>query len=248
MSDSRSPRHIASAFRKAGRGVRGAFLLIALAALAAAPTGAAAQTTPAPAAIDAPPADSVFGEPAVGVLRPGDELNVVIFRNKELSGKYLIDSRGYVQIPGLGVLRVAGLDPHQVSEVLRMQLIRRGIADPEIAVQPLVRVSVLGEVRSPGLYPVEPGTSLLQMLTVAGGPTDRADLSEAVIVREGRQIRVDVAAALRGGELGRFVLYSNDVIVMPQKSDFFSRENLGMAANLAGLVLSIMNLYLLATR
>lgn len=229
--------------------------LVAAACAAAAllgPIGSAEAQTPPPVTASVPPdsqvfADtSVFGGPAVGVLRSGDEINVVIYRNKELSGSYLIDSRGYVQIPGLGVIRVAGLNPLEVSQRLREQLIRRGIADPEIAVQPLVRVSVLGEVRSPGLYPVEPGTSLLQMLTVAGGPTERADLRKAVVVREGRQIPVDIQAALRGGETGRLVLYSNDVIVMPRRSDLFSRENVGLMVSVASLITSIVNIYLVA--
>ena len=205
---------------------------------------AAVPARPDSAAIDT----TRFSSGALGVLRPGDELNIVVYRNKELSGKYLIDSRGYLQIPGLGIIRVAGLSPDDVTTRLREQLMRRGIVDPEIAVQPLVRISVLGEVRSPGLYSVEPGTNTLQLITLAGGPNDRSDLEEAVVVREGRQIPLNLEAALSGSEAGRLVLYSNDVLFVPRKSQLFSRENVGLMVSLAGLATSIINIYLISQR
>ena len=57
-------------------------------------------------------------EQNVGVLRPGDALRVIVFRDKELSGEYPIDSRGYVQIPGLGDILVGGLTPFAARERL----------------------------------------------------------------------------------------------------------------------------------
>jgi polysaccharide export outer membrane protein len=134
--------------------------------------------------------------PNVGVIRPGDALKIVVYKETELSGNFLIDSRGYAQIPGVGDVPVAGLSPVAVKERLRAQLLERGIRDPQLSVQLLLNVSVLGEVRAPGPYPIEPGTSLLQLLTRAGGPTERANLRAAYVVREGRRIRVDLQAAL----------------------------------------------------
>ena len=180
---------------------------------------------------------------SVGVMRPGDELNLQVFRDRELTGKYLIDSRGYVQIPGLGVIRVAGLSPAEATERLREQLIRRGTANPELAVYPLVRVSVLGEVFKPGLYSVDPGTSIIQLVTLVGGPTTSADLTRATVIREGRTVPIDLRSALTGSASGRVVLYSNDVLVVPRKSTLFSRENLSFLFTGLSLVIAIMNLY-----
>ena len=181
---------------------------------------------------------------SVGVMRPGDELNLQVFRDRELTGKYLIDSRGYVQIPGLGVIRVAGLSPAEATERLREQLIRRGTANPELAVYPLVRVSVLGEVFKPGLYSVDPGTSIIQLVTLVGGPTTNADLTHATVIREGRTVPIDLRSALTGSASGRVVLYSNDVLVVPRKSTLFSRENLSFLFTGLSLVIAIMNLVL----
>jgi|SRR5579883_224999 polysaccharide export outer membrane protein len=177
-----------------------------------------------------------------GTLRSGDLLKIRVYRDSELSGQYLIDAQGNVQIPGLGVVRAAGLDPVQVQDRLVEALRARGFRTPELAVQPLIRVSVLGQVRAPGLYPVDPGVSVIQLLTLAGGPTDRANLRRAQVVRDNRAFTIDLQSALGGSAAGRVALYSNDVVYLPERRSIFSRENIGLAATLAGLALSIVTL------
>lgn len=178
---------------------------------------------------------------SVGVLRPGDAVKIAVFRDTELTGEYLIDSRGQLQIPGLGVIQAAGLDPDQLKTSIRQALIQLGTTNPQIAVQPLVRVSVLGEVRAPALYPVDPGISLIQLLTIAGGPTPNANLRRTRVVREGRVFEVDLESALTGSASGRVVLYSNDVVVVPKKTGF-TRETLQFVLGLTTTVLSIATL------
>jgi protein involved in polysaccharide export with SLBB domain len=218
--------------------------MVALAAtvMVISPTTVRAQTEPPPPAVQ-----DTLPRRSVGALRPGDVLKISVFRDKELSGEYPIDARGYVQIPGLGVIKAAGLDPTDVTDRLRLALIERGFARPEISVQPLIRVSVLGEVRSPNVYPVDPGTSLLQLLTVAGGPTDRARLQDTRVIRDGRAFRVDMESALRGSAAGRVVLYSNDVVVVGRKKGL-TNENLGITLTAASLVIAILNIAFLVRR
>jgi len=177
-----------------------------------------------------------------GTLRSGDLLKIRVYRDSELTGQYLIDAQGTVQIPGLGVVRAAGLDPTQVQERLVDALRSRGFRAPEIAVQPLIRVSVLGQVRAPGLYPVDPGVSIIQLLTLAGGPTETANLKRAQVVREDRAFVVDLQSALGGSAAGRVALYSNDVVYVPQRHSLFTRENVGFVATLAALALSVVTL------
>jgi len=193
-----------------------------------------AQTEP-------PPPKDTLPQRSVGALRPGDLLKIAVFRDKELSGDYPIDARGYVQIPGLGVIKAAGLEPTDVTDRLRLALVERGFARPEISVQPMIRVSVLGEVRAPNVYPVDPGTSLLQLLTVAGGPTERARLKDTRVIRDGRAFRVDMESGLNGSAAGRIVLYSNDVVVVARKKGL-TGENLGLTLTAASLLLTILNI------
>ena len=120
-------------------------------------------------------------------------------------------------------------------------LVERGFARPEISVQPVIRVSVLGEVHSPNVYPVDPGTTLLRLLTVAGGPTERARLKDTRVIRDGRAFQVDMEAGLKGSAAGRIVLYSNDVVVVDRKKGL-TGENLGLTLTAASLLLTILNI------
>jgi polysaccharide export outer membrane protein len=194
--------------------------------------------------VDVPPVDTTATqsgvERSVGVLRPGDGLKIAVWREKELSGEYLIDARGLVQIPGLGDIVVAGLTPMEVKARLSEQLIRRGIVAPEISVQPVIRVSVLGEVRNPGLLSVEPGTNLIHLITLAGGPTERANLRAVRVIRAGRPYEVDLQSALSGSSAGRVVLFSNDVVFLDRRRGL-TRENLSFGLNMLTAVLSIIS-------
>lgn len=177
-------------------------------------------------------------QPNVGVVRAGDALQLAIFGEPELSGEYLIDGRGIVQIPGLGDIQVSGLNPYEVKDRLREHLVARGNVDPSLSVQLLLRVAVLGEVRQPGPYSVEPGASLLQLLSRAGGPSERADMRRAQVVREGRAVQVDLQSALAGSVTGRYVLNSNDVLYIPRKRGL-TRETWGVILSTTSAVLSL---------
>jgi polysaccharide biosynthesis/export protein len=223
--------------RLAIRSVAAGALACLLAASLAAVAGAQTPTGLPPM----PPIDTGLVERNVGVLRPGDVLEIVVWGAEELSNKFLIDARGFVQIPGLGEVRAAGLNPVEVKAGLRTALVERGFANPELSLQPLIRVYVLGEVRQPGLQLVDPGTSLLQLVTIAGGPTPQAKLSEARVVREDQSYSVDLESALRGSATGRIVLYSNDYVVIPQRTGW-TRENVAFFASTLGAVVTIANL------
>lgn len=207
-------------------------LLAVLLATAAAPAVAQTPDIPPPADVRAPGTPS---ERSVGGLRPGDLLRITVFREKELSGEYLIDARGDVQIPGVGVLRVAGLEPQQAQQRIVEALRTRGFSAPEVALQARVQVSVLGEVRSPALYPTEPGTSLLQLITLAGGPTERANLRATRVMRDGRVFEVDMERALSGSAAGRIVLYSGDYVIVPRRTGL-SRETISFALSMVTAV------------
>lgn len=182
----------------------------------------------------------------VGGLRSGDLLKISVFRAKEISGEYIIDTDGRLVIPGLGVLPAAGAGPRDVEERLRALLVCRGIV-PDVSVQALIRISVLGEVRNQGTFPSEPGISLLRVLTLAGGPTPQADLKRTRVVREGRSYPVDLDAALRGNASGSVILNSNDVVVVPKRSGF-TREDASFLFSIVGVLASVASMAVTLSR
>ena len=211
---------------------------IALACLLTA-TSVAGQDLPVPPVLD------TAARPT-GALRQGDILQLKVYRDSELSGKYLIDAKGEVQIPGLGTIRAAGLTPSQVSDRMVDAMRVRGFRDPELAVQPQIRVSVLGEVRLPELYSVDPGVSLIQLLTLAGGPSDRADLKHTRVIRDGREYIIDLQSALTGSPTGRLGLYSNDVVYIPKKGGL-TRENATFLLSIISTGLTVVTAVLVLT-
>jgi protein involved in polysaccharide export with SLBB domain len=179
-------------------------------------------------------------QPNVGVLRPGDQLIVRVFREDDYSGDFIIDSRGFVQIPGVGSIQAAGLEPTEIEGRIKQELVRAGLADPSLSVQVMIRVSVVGEVRDPGVKPVEPGTTLITMLAAVGGPTERADLEEAHVIRDGRPYPVNLTEAISGSATGGIKLFSNDVLVVPRKTGW-TRENVTLLMGAMTALLCLAN-------
>jgi protein involved in polysaccharide export with SLBB domain len=222
-------------------GIRKASLLVALVASAA----SAQDTTRATTSPPPPPVVDTTARPT-GALRQGDILQLKVYRDSELSGSYQIDARGYVQIPGLGTIRAAGLTPTEVSDRMVDTMRARGFRDPQLAIRPQIRVSVIGEVQHPELYSVDPGVSILQLVTLAGGPTDRADLRRTRVIRDGREFIIDLQSALEGSPAGRVGLYSNDVVYIPKKTGL-TRENVTFIVALGSAALTLLTTILLLT-
>ncbi len=75
--------------------------------------------------------------------------------------------------------------------------LQRFEVDPQFVLEPLYRVSVIGEVRTPNLYSVQPGVTVAQAVAMAGGRTDRSR-SRAVLTRDSRQTTVDLDRPQQG--------------------------------------------------
>jgi polysaccharide export outer membrane protein len=202
--------------------------------LSVAPVVGAQDTIPSPPITDTVPRN-------IGTVRAGDLLALVVFQHPELSGTWPIDARGNVNIPGIGSIRVAGLSPDELEGRFRAAMTPR-ILNPEFTVAVQIRVFVIGEVGRPGLHPVEPGTTLLQMLAIAGGPTPLADLRRTSVIRDGRRFAVDLESGLAGSPAGSVTLFSNDQIVVDRKRGILTRENITFALSGLGAVLSVLNI------
>ncbi|MFC1531494.1 polysaccharide biosynthesis/export family protein, partial [Gemmatimonadota bacterium] len=123
------------------------------------------------------------------------------------------DDRGVVTLPLLGEREVSGLDPSELREALLSDY-KEYLQNPSIEVTILRRINILGEVRSPGLYPVDATISLADALALAGGVTPMADPNKIQLVRDNEVIAegVDQAAVIGASDIR-----SGDQIVVGQK-------------------------------
>jgi polysaccharide export outer membrane protein len=120
-------------------------------------------------------------------LGPGDEVDIRIFDQSQLSGKYAVDDSGFIDMPLLGLVRAGSSTPDGLGDRITTALqTRQLILNPSVAVE----VShyrpfyILGEVNSPGQYPYRPGMTVLTAVSIAGGFTYRAVETYAGITRD----------------------------------------------------------------
>ena len=111
----------------------------------------------------------------LSVFQAGDALKITVFPDTAAfpSGIYRIDSDGYVDLPLIGFLHVAGLHIDTLQRLLNEKYVKF-LPQPNLTVRPLVRISLLGGFNQPGLYWIDPRASLWSTVKQAGG-TQRED-------------------------------------------------------------------------
>lgn len=107
-------------------------------------------------------------------LRPGDALRVVIKNEPELSGEFPVEADGSVMLPIIGIAQATDKSVAMLRSELEARYARE-LAEPEVQLTPLVRVSVLGEVKNPGLFLADPTHVVRDVIAMAGGLTPSAN-------------------------------------------------------------------------
>ena len=161
-----------------------------------------------------PQGASPIGSPPTPALAPGDAIRVQVWREADLSGTFAVDDRGSVTLPLLGEREVTGLGPSALRDGLLSDY-RQFLQNPSIEVTVLRRLSILGEVRNPGLYPVDATVSLSDALAMAGGVAPNGNKNDIRLVRGSNVIRQDLDAATI---VGISDIRSGDKIVVGEKS------------------------------
>lgn len=167
------------------------------------------------------------------VLRPGDVVTVRVWREDELSGMFTVQEDGTVVLPRLGSYMVAGRDEEEVRQEIIAEYART-LRDPVVEVGIRRRITITGEVRSPGLYPVDTTMRLTDALTLAGGPLPNAKENRVVLIRGGERTELDVQEALAVRDLA---LQSGDQLYVPKKNWFV--RNWQFYTSILGTVMSV---------
>jgi polysaccharide export outer membrane protein len=152
------------------------------------------------------------------LLSPGDSIHVLIWREEDLSGGFLVDSEGRVVLPMLGPRDVTGRPWLEVrDELVAAYQNEGGLRNPSISLTPLRRVYVLGEVNLPGPYSVDPSMSLAGAIAMAGGTNPQGNLKHVQVVRNGETIIDGVAVESALAAVG---VRSGDQIFVGRRSWF----------------------------
>ena len=137
---------------------------------------------------------------------------------------YVVDNNGNIQMAGLGEIHVVGMNRWELSNYVRQILIDRALLkDPTVTVEFLnFKVSVLGEVKSPGTYNiVGDKVTILQALSLAGDLTIMGLRDNITVLREKGKERSFYHLDLRDTDIFNspaYYLQQSDVVyVYPSK-------------------------------
>lgn len=124
-------------------------------------------------------------------IGPGDIFHMEIVGEKDLPKEYQVASDGSVDVPYIHRLEVAGLEPQEIAHRVRERLIEDKILrDPSVVVRVKEynskRVTVLGQVQKPGSFPLTPGMTLIQAISLAGGFNSIANRDRINLTRKGK--------------------------------------------------------------
>ena len=160
----------------------------------------------AQAPVPAPPAvktsalpDPQAAQPAANyIVGPQDVLIITSYDQPELTGKFTIESDGSFTYPYIGRISVGGMTLRGVEADLKKELASRGFfkdAQITVAIEQYrsQKVYIVGEVRSPGAYPMSGNMRLVEALALAGSTLPTSS-GEAVVVHASNESLVVEAA------------------------------------------------------
>ncbi|HEY3346110.1 MAG TPA: SLBB domain-containing protein [Nitrospirota bacterium] len=112
------------------------------------------------------------------ILGDGDLLKVTVYENEDLSVRARVSGDGTINVPLIGQMQLGGLTVGAAEKMFVERLKQGYLVDPHVSI--LVeeyrsrKVTILGEVAKPGLYELPGNASLLEIISKAGGLTDKA--------------------------------------------------------------------------
>jgi polysaccharide biosynthesis/export protein len=192
-----------SLFCRAGRG----FLALVLAA------AMASFGLTAPAHAQAIP-DA--GQQPLMPIGVGDTITIAVYDQPDMTATVYVSDDGTVPVALAGAVHVAGLSPAGAAQAIEKAL-RDGhfFKKPHVTITVVQsrsqRVSVLGEVGSPGRYPIDSKTTIFDLLAQAGGAKDTA---------------ATTIYLLRTGKDGNTARYPIDLRVMADNSKSIANQSL----------------------
>jgi len=164
-------------------------------------------------------------------VRPGDVVKLWGWREEEMTGEFPGPENGVIVFPKIGPWKVVGKSTTALKEELLAEYLKY-LRNPSIEVTFLRRVSVLGAVREPGLYPVDETMSVASVLALAGGATDNGKPDHVELFRDGTKLVTRISQRTRISELP---LRSGDQLYVPERS-WVARNSALVSTLLSGAV------------
>ncbi len=171
-------------------------------------------------------------------VQPGDTLQIEVLEDSSLNRTVLVTPDGRIAFPFAGSVRASGRTVDQIRRNVIAGIQDSFAAEPTVFVSVMalnpeedepetINVYFMGEVNTPGLREVEPGTTFLQGLSQAGGFTSFAATKRVQLRRTNHHTgeqslsTINYKALSQGAGLSRsIILRDGDVILVPERGLF----------------------------
>ena len=157
------------------------------------------------------------------VIGAEDVLYIHVWKEETLSKQVSVRMDGKISLPLIDETQAAGLTPLKLKEMLTKRL-EEFVESPNVSVIVMeansFKVYISGLIKSPGVYRLRSETSLVQIISMAGGFADWANQSKIIIIRKEngkeKRITVDYRKIVKGVDLGlNLTLKAGDTIIVP---------------------------------
>lgn len=180
--------------------------------------GSVGQHPAAPLSVDTPDARYRIG--------PLDTLNIVVWRNPDLSATVSVRPDGYFSAPLVPEMKAAGKTPSELAREVQEEL-KKLVRDPVVSVVVggfqgvyAQQIRIVGEAARPQAVAYRQNMTLLDLMIQVGGLTEFADGNSAVLVRGsegGKQYSVRLKDLLKRGDISaNAAVLPGDIVIVPQ--------------------------------
>jgi polysaccharide export outer membrane protein len=163
-------------------------------------------------------------------LGTDDILQIKVYGYDDLTTSARVSENGRIVFPMIGEVNVAGKSELEIARTIAQSLEKAGLVQgASVSVTVLEyknqQVSVLGQVKAPGVYVLRAKNSLIDLIAMAGGINEFGD-SRVVITRQvnGKPVKqeVDLRAALESSDhVPAVFIERNDIIYVPKAPVFY---------------------------
>src|SRR5690606_8179166 len=174
-----------------------------------------------------PPAPAKAAQPDYKyVVGPGDSLNIIVWRNPELSATVPVRPDGKFTSPLIEDMVAIGKNPTDLAREIEEKL-KKYIQDPIVTVivqgfagPTSEQIRVVGQAAQPQALPYRQNMTVLDVMIAVGGITEFASGNRAVLVRrseDNKEYQLRLRDLLKGGDVSANVeMLPGDVIIIPE--------------------------------
>ena len=187
--------------------------------LAAVQPGSSRVPTSSETSTTTPPSLSATSQLKLG---PADVIRINVWKNADLTQTVTIGPDGFISLPLLGDVHVAGMTANELAQELKSKLSSYVVNAPVTVSVVDIRsrqVFMTGQVGKPGGYPLIAQITVLQLIAQAGGLTTFANRKDIVILRNVggtvQKLKFNYNSAVHGDPKQNISLQPGDTVIVP---------------------------------